>query len=112
MWIISCICNLLSLLNKGFSGKNTERPELQKLLTEIERDRIDKIAVYKLDRISRNIVDFYNLYDFMQKHNCNFTSVRDAFDTDTATERFLMGILINFAQMERENINIKIGWKV
>lgn len=94
--------------DKGYSGKNTERPELQKLIDEIERDNIEKVIVYKLDRISRNIVDFYNLYDFMEKHNCAFYSVKDAFDTASPMGRLLMGILINFAQMERENIQVRV----
>lgn len=100
--------NIIIFKDKGFSGKNTERPELQKLLDEIERENIEKVVVYKLDRISRNIVDFYNLYDFMQKHKCDFYSVKDAFDTSSAMGRLLMGILINFAQMERENIQQRV----
>ena len=94
--------------DRGFSGKNTERPQLQNLLEEIENNNIDKVIVYKLDRISRNVVDFYNLYDFMNKHNCSFTSVKDDFDTSTSIGRLLVGILINFAQMERENIQIRV----
>lgn len=94
--------------DRGFSGKNTERPSLQNLMEEIENDRIDKVIVYKLDRISRNVVDFYNLYDFMNKHNCDFISVKDEFDTSTSIGRLLIGILINFAQMERENIQLRV----
>lgn len=94
--------------DRGYSGKNTDRPELQKLIDEIERENIEKVIVYKLDRISRNIVDFYNLYDFMEKHNCAFFSVKDNFDTASPMGRLLMGILINFAQMERENIQVRV----
>lgn len=101
-------CDIVIYKDKGYSGKNTDRPGLQKLIDEIEQDRIDKVVVYKLDRISRNIVDFYNLYDFMNKHSCNFMSVKDQFDTNTPMGRLLMGILINFAQMERENIQVRV----
>lgn len=94
--------------DKGYSGKDTDRPELNKLLDEIELNQIDKVIVYKLDRISRNIVDFYNLYNTMQAHMCDFSSVKDQFDTNTPTGRLLMGILINFAQMERENIQMRV----
>lgn len=100
--------NIVVFKDKGFSGKNTDRPELQKLIDEIERENIEKVIVYKLDRISRNIVDFYNLYDFMEKHNCAFFSVKDNFDTASPMGRLLMGILINFAQMERENIQVRV----
>ena len=51
--------------DRGYSGKNTARPQLKNLMEEIENNRIDKVIVYKLDRISRNVVDFYNLYDIM-----------------------------------------------
>ena len=100
--------NIVIFKDRGYSGKNTDRPELQKLLDEIERENIEKVVVYKLDRISRNIVDFYNLYDFMQKHKCAFFSVKDNFDTASPMGRLLMGILINFAQMERENIQVRV----
>ena len=53
--------NIVIFKDRGYSGKNTDRPELQKLISEIERENIEKVIVYKLDRISRNIVDFYNL---------------------------------------------------
>lgn len=94
--------------DRGYSGKNTARPQLQELKEEIENNRIDKVIVYKLDRISRNVVDFYNLYDFMNKHHCDFVSVKDDFDTSSSVGRLLIGILINFAQMERENIQLRV----
>ncbi len=94
--------------DRGYSGKNTQRPQLKNLLEEIENNRIDKVIVYKLDRISRNVVDFYNLYDFMNKHHCDFVSVKDEFDTSSSIGRLLIGILINFAQMERENIQVRV----
>lgn len=90
--------------DEGFSGKNTERPDLQRMLEDIEMGLLQKVIVYKLDRISRNTVDFYNLYDFMKKHKCEFTSVVDGFDTSTPQGRFLMNVLASFAEMERENI--------
>lgn len=52
--------------DKGFSGKNTDRPDLQRLINDIEHNTIKKVVVYKLDRISRNITDFYKLYEIMQ----------------------------------------------
>ena len=94
--------------DRGYSGKNTARPQLKNLMEEIENNRIDKVIVYKLDRISRNVVDFYNLYDFMNKHHCDFVSVKDEFDTSSSIGRLLIGILINFAQMERENIQLRV----
>lgn len=94
--------------DKGFSGKNTERPDLKKLIREIESDMISKVYVYKLDRISRNIVDFYNLYEVMKKHNTEFVSINEHFDTTSAIGRAMMGIIAVFAQMERETIQQRV----
>ena len=94
--------------DEGFSGKDTARPDLQRLLEDIEMGLIQKVIVYKLDRISRNTVDFYNLYEFMKKHGCAFVSVNDGFDTSTREGRFLMGVLASFAEMERESIALRV----
>ena len=94
--------------DKGFSGKNTDRPDLKRLMNDIQRDIIKKVVVYKLDRISRNITDFYKLYEIMQAHNCEFVSFEDNFDTTTIIGRAMMGILVVFAQMERENTVVRV----
>lgn len=100
--------NVQVYFDEGFSGKNTERPDLQRLLKDIEYGMIKKVIVYKLDRISRNTVDFYNLFEFMKQHGCSFVSLNDGFDTSTAQGRFLMGVLASFAQMERENTVLRV----
>ena len=94
--------------DKGYSGKNTLRPSLESLIRDIEDDKINRLIVYRLDRISRNITDFYNLYDIMQEHNTEFISVNENFDTSTTLGRAMMGILIVFAQMERESIQERV----
>ena len=94
--------------DKGFSGKNTERPALQKLIAEIIAGRISKVYVYKLDRISRNITDFYQLYEVMKKYNTEFVSVNEHFDTTSPMGRAMMGIIAVFAQMERETIQQRV----
>ena len=100
--------NIQVYQDEGFSGKDTARPDLQRLLEDIEMGLIQKVIVYKLDRISRNTVDFYNLYEFMKKHGCAFVSVNDGFDTSTREGRFLMGVLASFAEMERESIALRV----
>lgn len=100
--------NIQVYQDEGFSGKDTARPDLQRLLEDIEMGLIQKVVVYKLDRISRNTVDFYNLYEFMKKHGCAFVSVNDGFDTSTREGRFLMGVLASFAEMERESIALRV----
>lgn len=94
--------------DKGFSGKNTERPALNELLQDVKKNLIDEVIVYRLDRFSRNITDFYNLYEILKKHNCDFQSVNEKFDTSSPMGRAMMGILITFAQMERESIQERV----
>lgn len=94
--------------DKGFSGKNTNRPQLQKLFADINSGKIKKVLVYKLDRISRNITDFFNLYEQMQKSSCEFASATESFDTSTTAGRGMMGLLAVFAEMERENIQQRV----
>lgn len=94
--------------DKGYSGKNTERPDFQKLVADIEAGLIKKLIVYKLDRISRNITDFYNFYEVLKLHNCAFQSYTEDFDTTNSMGRAMMGVLAVFAQMERENIQTRI----
>lgn len=94
--------------DKGYSGKNTERPSLNELLKDIKDGKIDGVIVYRLDRFSRNISDFYNMYEIMRQHNCEFISVSEKFDTSTPMGRAMMGILVTFAQMERESIQERV----
>ena len=94
--------------DEGYSGKDTDRPGLQDLITDIGLKIIQKVIVYKLDRISRNTVDFYNLYDFMDKHDCDFVCLKDKFDTTTSEGKFFMGVLASFAEMERANVALRV----
>lgn len=94
--------------DEGFSGKNTDRPALKQLIQDIELGKIEKVIVYKLDRISRNITDFYRLYEIMEKNKCEFVSASECFDTSSAMGKAMMGILAIFAQMERENIQKRV----
>ena len=79
--------------DKGYSGKNTERPDLQRLKADIEADKIKRVIVYRLDRISRNIADFYQLYQLMEIHKVEFISISENFDTSTPMGRAMMGRL-------------------
>ena len=94
--------------DKGYSGKNTDRPDLAKLISDIKENKVNRVIVYRLDRISRNIKDFYNLYSIMQEHHTEFLSVNENFDTSNPMGRAMMGILVVFAQMERENIQERV----
>lgn len=90
--------------DKGFSGKNIDRPEFQKLLFDIKSDKIDKVITYKLDRISRSIADFSQLIIIFDKHKVDFKSSTENFDTSTPMGRAMINIIMTFAQLEREQI--------
>ena len=60
--------------DKGYSGKNTDRPEFQKLLDEIRKGKVRRVIVYKLDRISRSILDFANMMELFQEYDVEFVS--------------------------------------
>lgn len=100
--------NIITYFDKGYSGKNTDRPQLQKLKYDIKSGSISKVIVYKIDRISRNITDFYSLYEMMKDNDCELVSYNEKFDTSNSMGRAMMGILAVFAQMERENISTRI----
>lgn len=90
--------------DKGFSGKNLDRPQFRQLLKEIKSGEINKLVVYKLDRISRSLNDFSNLMEVFRKYGVEFASTVETFDTSTAIGRAMLGIIMVFAELERENI--------
>lgn len=95
--------------DRGYSGKNTARPQLQQLLRDIEQGKISKVIVYKLDRISRSILDFSNMMEMFQKYNVEFVSSTEKFDTSTPMGRAMLNICIVFAQLERETIQKRVS---
>jgi DNA invertase Pin-like site-specific DNA recombinase len=90
--------------DKGFSGKNTDRPQFQQLVQDIEAGLIARVVVYKLDRISRSILDFAKMMEMFQKYDVEFISSTEKFDTSTPMGRAMLNICIVFAQLERETI--------
>ncbi|WP_270481576.1 recombinase family protein, partial [Hungatella effluvii] len=94
--------------DKGYSGKNTDRPEFQQLMRDIESGLVRKVVVYKLDRISRSILDFANMMELFQQYNVEFVSSTEKFDTSTPMGRAMLNICIVFAQLERETIQKRV----
>lgn len=88
--------------DKGYSGKNTNRPAFQRMMEDVEKGLIQKIIVYRLDRFSRSISDFGKLWDMLKKHNVEFVSINETFDTSTPMGRAMLSIIMVFAQLERE----------
>ncbi len=95
--------------DKGYSGKNTERPEFQMMMNHIKDGIIKKVIVYKLDRISRSILDFSNMMNIFQDYGVEFVSTTEKFDTSTPMGRAMLNICIVFAQLERETIQKRVS---
>ncbi len=87
---------------EGKSAKDTNRPAFKELLRDIENGLIDTVVVKKLDRLSRSIVDFEKIYNFLQNHHVDLVSLHENFDTTTAIGRAVVRIVMVFAQLERE----------
>ncbi len=94
--------------DEGFTGANTIRPQFQEMLKAIRNNEIDTVICYRLDRISRSVVDFVNLYEEWQQYNVNFVSVKEQFDTSTPMGKAMLMISIVFAQLERDTIAERI----
>lgn len=89
----------------GFSGASIDRPALQKLISDVKSGKIDKVLVYKLDRLSRSQKDtLYLIDDVFLANGCEFVSMSENFDTSSPFGRAMIGILAVFAQLEREQI--------
>jgi DNA invertase Pin-like site-specific DNA recombinase len=95
-------------IDKGFSGGNTQRPDFEILMNDIANNNIDTVVVYKLDRISRSIVDFAKIIEFFKEHDVKFISATEKFDTSTPMGNAMLNITMVFAQLERETIQKRI----
>ena len=96
----------------GFSGGTMERPGLQRLLADVDAGKVDVIVVYKIDRLSRSLLDFMKMIERFNQKGVSFVSVTQHFNTTDPTGRMFLGILITFAQYEREVIAERIRDKV
>jgi DNA invertase Pin-like site-specific DNA recombinase len=96
----------------GYSGGNTGRPSLQRLLDNIRAGKIDVIVVYKVDRLTRSLADFAKLVDLFDQHDVSFASVTQPFNTTTSLGRLTLNVLLSFAQFEREISSERIRDKI
>ena len=88
----------------GFSGGNVERPALQRLLADVAGGKVDCVACYKVDRLSRSLLDFARMMEVFDQHQVSFISVTQLFNTATSMGRLILNVLLSFAQFERELI--------
>ena len=96
----------------GFSGGNTDRPALQRLLADVTAGKIDVIVVYKVDRLTRSLADFAKLVELFDTHDVSFVSVTQQFNTTTSMGRLTLNVLLSFAQFEREVTSERIRDKI
>lgn len=94
--------------DKGYSGKNVDRPQFQTMMEAIRRGEVSRVIVYKLDRISRSILDFATMMAEFQQYGVEFVSCTEKFDTSTPMGRAMLNICIVFAQLERETIQMRV----
>ncbi len=86
----------------GFSGGNIERPGLQQLMGLVDRGEVDIIVVYKIDRLTRSLMDFAKLAEEFEKHDVSFVSITQSLNTKDSMGRLMLNVLLSFAQFERE----------
>jgi len=96
----------------GFTGANVDRPGLQRLMADIQAGKVDTVVCYKVDRLSRSLLDFARLLETFDKHNVTFVSVTQQFSTTTSMGRLTLNILLSFAQFEREMISERTRDKI
>lgn len=100
--------DILVFEDEGYSGGNTNRPQFQNMMKAVRNNEIMAVVSYKLDRVSRSVADFANMYDELGKMNASYISATEAYETTTPIGRAMMGIATVFAQLERETIAERI----
>lgn len=94
--------------DEGFTGANTDRPGLERLLRDVKDGLVDALIVYQLDRISRDVRDFSNIYALLEEKRVMFVSIKENIDTATPIGKAMMYVTMVFAQMERETIAARV----
>ena len=94
--------------DEAYTGANTDRPDLQRLLADVKAGLVDALVVYQLDRLSRDVRDFSNIYSLLEEHHVMFISIKENIDTTTPIGKAMMYVTVVFAQMERETIAARV----
>jgi DNA invertase Pin-like site-specific DNA recombinase len=113
-WVLSSDVNgnIKRYDDGGYSGGNLERPALKELIKDISLGLIDMVVVYKIDRLSRSLMDFTKLIDVFNRYNVSFISVTQNFNTNDSMGKLMLNILLSFAQFEREMTGDRIRDKI
>lgn len=106
------VCLSQDYSDGGFTGGNMERPGLRQLLADIDAGKIDAVVVYKVDRLSRSLIDFAKMMELFERRNISFVSVTQRFSTADSMGRLTLNMLLSFAQFEREIISERTRDKI
>lgn len=96
----------------GYTGGNMDRPALQRLVADLQAGRVNCVVVYKVDRLSRSLLDFARIMEAFDQHHVAFVSVTQQFNTSTSMGRLVLNVLLSFAQFEREIISERTRDKI
>lgn len=96
----------------GYSGGNLDRPAFQRLLGDIRAKKVDVVAVYKVDRLTRSLLDFAKIVEVMDEHGASFVSITQSFNSTNSMGRLTLNVLLSFAQFEREIASERVRDKI
>lgn len=96
----------------AISGGTMERPALKQMLDDMAHGLVNTVVVYKVDRLSRSILDFHKMMQYFNKYNANFVSITQSFDTSTSMGKLTLNMLLSFAQFEREVSSERVRDKI
>ena len=96
----------------AISGGTMERPALKQMLDDMAHGLVNTVVIYKVDRLSRSILDFHNMMKYFEKYGANFVSITQSFDTSTSMGKLTLNMLLSFAQFEREASGERVRDKI